>query len=278
VQAPRWQPTTTLRDALVQAYGTNPDLAGERANQRANDENVPIARSQGLPGVSSTGSVSDSLYDTDSTFAAELAGWTLGLNLSVPMFSGGAVRNSVKAAETRVERGSANLRGTEADVFTQTVTAYVERAARRGGRAAQPAERPRARGEPPGDARPVRGRRPDPHRRRPVRGAAGAGAEPAANRRGTTDRQPRKLISAWSARRPARSRSRPLCPISLPTCRPPSRPRWPTIPISRPRKLARDATRYDVSVAKAEPAAAGERRRRRGLLQLSRLARAPGGG
>lgn len=123
--APTAQPTTTLRDALVQAYNTNPDLAGERANQRANDENVPIAKSQGRPGVSSTGSFSNSLYDTDATFGPSRRG-SLGLDLSVPVFSGGAVRNSVRAAETRVEAGQANLRGAESDVFTQAVTAYVD--------------------------------------------------------------------------------------------------------------------------------------------------------
>jgi outer membrane protein len=36
------------------------------------------------------------------------------------------VRNSVKAAETRVESGQANLRGTEASVFSQTVAAYMD--------------------------------------------------------------------------------------------------------------------------------------------------------
>jgi outer membrane protein len=119
------QPTTTLRDALVQTYNTNPDLAGERANQRANDENVPIAKSQGRPGVNSTGSFSNSLYDTDANFGPSRRG-SLGLDLSVPVFSGGAVRNSVKAAETRVEAGQANLRGAEAEIFTQAVTVYVD--------------------------------------------------------------------------------------------------------------------------------------------------------
>ena len=41
----------TLREALVKAYNTNPTLAAQRANVRANDENVPIARSQALPAV-----------------------------------------------------------------------------------------------------------------------------------------------------------------------------------------------------------------------------------
>ncbi|TGX56080.1 hypothetical protein E5A73_02960 [Sphingomonas gei] len=123
--APAAQPTTTLRDALVQAYNTNPDLAGERANQRANDENVPIARSRGLPGVNSTGALSNSLYDTDANVGPSRRG-SLGLDLSVPVFSGGAVRNSVRAAETRVDAGQANLRGAESDIFTQTVTTYVD--------------------------------------------------------------------------------------------------------------------------------------------------------
>jgi outer membrane protein len=33
----------------------------------------------------------------------------------VPIYTGGAVRNSVRAAETRVDAGRASLRGAEAD-------------------------------------------------------------------------------------------------------------------------------------------------------------------
>jgi outer membrane protein len=119
-------PTTTLREALVQAYNTNPDLQGERANQRANDENVPIARSQGRVGVSSNGSVSNSLYDSDGNAFAPTRQGRLGLDISQPIYSGGSVRNSVRAAETRVDAGRANLRGVEADTFTSVVTAYVD--------------------------------------------------------------------------------------------------------------------------------------------------------
>ncbi|KTF69379.1 TolC family outer membrane protein [Sphingomonas sp. HT-1] len=118
-------PTTTLQDALAQAYATNPDLQGQRANQRANDENVPIARSQGLPGFNATGSASDSLYNTASNAFTPTRQAQVGLNLSQPIYSGGRIRNSVHAAEVRVDAGRANLRGTEADIFTQTVTAYL---------------------------------------------------------------------------------------------------------------------------------------------------------
>jgi outer membrane protein len=120
-------PTTTLRDALLQAYNTNPDLQGERANQRANDENVPIARSQGRPNAAGTGSLSNSVYDSGAvdSLSPSRQG-QLGINLSQPIFNGGSVRNSVRAAETRVNAGRANLRGTEADTFTAVVTAYVD--------------------------------------------------------------------------------------------------------------------------------------------------------
>ena len=46
--------------------------------------------------------------------------------LSVPIFSGGAVKNSLAAARIRVEAGQAGLRGTEAGVFSQVVAAYMD--------------------------------------------------------------------------------------------------------------------------------------------------------
>ncbi|MEO7338035.1 MAG: TolC family outer membrane protein, partial [Caldimonas sp.] len=115
----------TLRDALVSAYNTNPDLAAERANLRATDENVPIARSSGLPGVSSTGGVTQGLYDTNRGLTPTRRG-SIGLDLSVPVYAGGSVRNSVRGAETRVEAGRAALRAAESELFVQTVTVYVD--------------------------------------------------------------------------------------------------------------------------------------------------------
>jgi outer membrane protein len=113
----------TLREALLRAYQSNPDITAGRATLRANDENVPIARSSGLPGVNSTAGYTENLYDTGgSTGPARQA--NAGVNLNVPIYSGGAVRNSVRAAETRVEAGRFTLRGTEAGLFTDVVAVY----------------------------------------------------------------------------------------------------------------------------------------------------------
>ncbi len=113
----------TLREALLKAYATNPTLTTERATLRANDENVPIARSAGLPGVNSTGGYNENITDGGSNGGPQRQA-TAGLDLSLPVYNGGSVRNSVRAAETRVEAGRAGLRSVEADLFTNVVAVY----------------------------------------------------------------------------------------------------------------------------------------------------------
>lgn len=117
-------PTMTLRQALTTAYNTNPDLASERASLRATDENVPIQRASGLPSVNSSGGYTENIYNSPAG-SAPVRQVTAGVDVSVPVFQGGAVRNSVRAAETRVEAGRAGLRSVETDLFTQVVTVYV---------------------------------------------------------------------------------------------------------------------------------------------------------
>ncbi|GAA0327122.1 TolC family outer membrane protein [Sphingomonas oligophenolica] len=116
----------TLREALVKAYHTNPTLAAQRANVRANDEEVPIARSAGLPGVNLTSSYTENVVKSANSFVSPDRQATGSTTLSIPIFSGGAVRNSVRAAETRVDAGDLTLRGTESDLFTNVVGAYMD--------------------------------------------------------------------------------------------------------------------------------------------------------
>jgi outer membrane protein len=116
----------TLREALAKAYASNPTLTGARAQQRANDENVPIARSRGLPSLDASATYTENLQRSSSSFVSPERQATAGLTLAVPIYSGGAVRNSVRGAEARVEAGQANLRDTEASLFSQVVAAYMD--------------------------------------------------------------------------------------------------------------------------------------------------------
>jgi outer membrane protein len=115
----------TLREALVKAYQTNPTITGARAGQRATDENVPIARSRGLPGVNASSSYNEFLETASNSFTSPARQFSAGLTLSIPIYQGGAVRNSTLAAETRVAAGQSGLRDTEQSVFSQTVAAYM---------------------------------------------------------------------------------------------------------------------------------------------------------
>lgn len=114
----------TLREALVKAYASNPTLTGARAEQRANDENVPLAKARGLPGLDLSGSYSENLQRSQSTSPARQAAGRL--NFDVPLYQGGSVKNAIRAADARVEAGQEILRDTEASIFTSVVAAYMD--------------------------------------------------------------------------------------------------------------------------------------------------------
>ncbi len=115
-----------LRDALVNAYNTNPTLQGARATQRATDEGVPLARARGLPSLSGQANFTEFLKQNPVAFTAPDRALTADLNLGIPLFSGGAVKNAIRAAKTRVEAGQEDLRATESGVFSQVVAAYMD--------------------------------------------------------------------------------------------------------------------------------------------------------
>ncbi|HKX78600.1 MAG TPA: TolC family outer membrane protein [Novosphingobium sp.] len=116
----------TLPEALADAYRSNPTLQSARAQQRANDENVPIERAAGLPSATLDATYSEFLKKSANAFTAPDRNLNGQLQLGVPVYSGGAVKNSVRAAKTRVEAGQADLRATESSVFSQVVAAYMD--------------------------------------------------------------------------------------------------------------------------------------------------------
>ena len=115
-----------LRDALALAYQSNPTLQSARAQQRAVDETVPIAKAAGLPSLSGTVTYTEFVKTSANSFTSPSRALDANSTLGVPVYSGGAVKNSVRAAETRVGAGQADLRGVESGVFSQVVAAYMD--------------------------------------------------------------------------------------------------------------------------------------------------------
>ena len=116
----------TLREALVMAYQTNPSLQSARAQQRGTDENVPIARASGLPSVNASGRYTEFVKQSPNAFSNPDRALTSNVELGVPIYSGGAVKNRINAAKIRVEAGQAGLRGTESQIFASVVAAYMD--------------------------------------------------------------------------------------------------------------------------------------------------------
>jgi outer membrane protein len=116
---------TTLQDAFVETYDSSPALAAARAQLRATDEGVPIAKSESRLQASGTFGLSQSTNGIDhiDNGARTL---TAQLNLSYPVFQGGRVRNAINAAQTRVIAGRADLRTAEGNIFVQVVSAYMD--------------------------------------------------------------------------------------------------------------------------------------------------------
>ncbi|HET9811605.1 MAG TPA: TolC family outer membrane protein [Sphingomicrobium sp.] len=117
----------TLREALVSAYRTNPTLTGQREALKATDATVAIARAAGRPQISGTVGIN---RDLTRSGILDVGGkgpdLSVGVDLSYPLFNGGSVSNSIKAAKTRVEAGRATLRAVEGDIFTTAVAAYMD--------------------------------------------------------------------------------------------------------------------------------------------------------
>jgi outer membrane protein len=119
----------TVSDALVRAYQSNPALNGERARQRATDENVPQALAGYRPQVTATlgyglQAVRNLLVD-NTVLGATLRPWTIGITVTQTLYNGNRTANNVRIAETQVRAGREALRNVGQGVLLDGVIAYV---------------------------------------------------------------------------------------------------------------------------------------------------------
>ena len=112
-----------LRGALVRTYNTNPTITGQRAQLRTLDEGVAVARAEARPQLSGVAGINQDIISSGSGSGRN---FSAGVDLAFPLFTGGRVRNAIRAADERVLAGRATLRATEGDVFTEAVGTYMD--------------------------------------------------------------------------------------------------------------------------------------------------------
>lgn len=116
----------TLREALTNAYQSNPTLTGAREGQKATNEAVPIAKANGRPDLMGSATYSELFPRSDGTNFTPDQTLNGRAELTVPLYMGGAVKNAVRAAESRASAGMAGLRATESVIFSSVVGAYMD--------------------------------------------------------------------------------------------------------------------------------------------------------
>lgn len=120
----------TLNEALEAAYRNNPTITAQRASVRIADEDVPLARAAGLPTLEGSATYQENVLKGEPApggFFSDPDRQLVGsLNTSVPLLTFGAVKNSVAAAQSRVQASRMGLRSTEAELFTGVVGAYMD--------------------------------------------------------------------------------------------------------------------------------------------------------
>lgn len=109
----------TLREAIIAAYATNPQLAAARARQEALAEAPEQARAAGrLTAAADAGAGYDRLGFGRAGSATASA--------TLPIWTGGRVTSAVRAANNDVAAGAEGLRDTEAAILESVVAAYAD--------------------------------------------------------------------------------------------------------------------------------------------------------
>ncbi len=115
---------TTLADALIQAYQTNPALRVGRSGLRATDETVRQAKGALEPSINAnisvdrTESPNPAIDTTPST--------SLSVTASQTLFAGGTLLRGIEQARFNVLGGRQSLKSTEQSVLLDAVTAYMD--------------------------------------------------------------------------------------------------------------------------------------------------------
>jgi outer membrane protein len=117
----------SMAQALASAYATNPEINSARAQTRADDENVPIARSGMRPIVSAFTTFSAQTTD-EPGFAGQntTSSGSIGLSVTQNVFRGFRTRNAILQSEAGVLASREILRNTVQNVLFDAAQAYQD--------------------------------------------------------------------------------------------------------------------------------------------------------
>lgn len=115
----------SFKQALVNAYRSNPTLQGDRARQRSTDELVPSAKSGWRPRIEANGDVSRNYSNPEGAPGRSWTSSSVDIQLTQPLFRGFKTVEGVAEARETVKAGRQQLLITEQQVLLDAATAYM---------------------------------------------------------------------------------------------------------------------------------------------------------
>ena len=115
----------SFKQALVNAYRSNPTLQGDRARQRSTDELVPSAKSGWRPRIEASGDVSRNYANPEGGPERDWTSSSVDIQLTQPLFRGFKTVEGVAEARENVKAGRQQLLAVEQQVLLDAATAYM---------------------------------------------------------------------------------------------------------------------------------------------------------
>jgi outer membrane protein len=116
----------SIAEALAAAYSSNPEINSARAQTRADDENVPLAKSGRRPIISAFTDVTGRRVDPSPGPDIGTVDGAVGVLIEQNIFRGFRTRNAIRQAEAGVLASRELLRNTVQNVLFDAAQAYMD--------------------------------------------------------------------------------------------------------------------------------------------------------
>lgn len=116
----------TLQEAMVKAYNSSSSLQSARAQLRAVDEQVPLAKSGARPSADFNANIGETNTSLQHKTSSTVTSRGFGFTLSQPLYKGGTIDSSIEAAESTVMAQRASLVNSEQSLFLDTAQSYYD--------------------------------------------------------------------------------------------------------------------------------------------------------
>ncbi len=115
-----------LNSVLRQAEENHPAIRAARAKLAADKAKIIVARSEGMPSLDATASLSRNGYPNQGLSSINQSVTTAGVTLNLPIFEGFARTYRIRGAQAQAEQSEAQLQAATIQALTEVVRAHAD--------------------------------------------------------------------------------------------------------------------------------------------------------